>query len=186
MAYPWGEFRTAFTASQPLAHPQPVGLWQGGDEETALMLCKHRSATAKILVCYQHCLGYTDKPQHYSAAMRKVHPIPTSTVKVLINPLLHCRKVISALRQLWQLRTAVNTAGGHWPVLWIPTSPDTDGLYNLISQSSLHRYYILKNISLLEIQQEVHKRCISCSLWQKGRWKLDPLDTSPYTNTSVL
>lgn len=37
------------------------------------MLCKHRFAIAKTLVCYQHCLGSTEKPQHHSAAMGK-HP----------------------------------------------------------------------------------------------------------------
>lgn len=51
------------------------------------------------------------------------------------------------------------------------TSPDTDGFCNLISQGSLHRSYILKNISLLEIQ-EVYKRCISCSYATKGEGTL--------------
>lgn len=62
MANPCGEGGTALPGSQPPAHPQPAGLWQWGDEETALMLCKHHSAIAKALVCYLHCLGYTDKP----------------------------------------------------------------------------------------------------------------------------
>lgn len=121
MANSCGECGTGLPASQPPARPEPAGFWQWRVEEIALMLCKHLSAIAKTLVCYQHCLGYTDKPQHHSAAVRKVHSILTSNLKVLTSPLLPCRKVISALRQLWQLRTAVNTADGHWPVLWILT-----------------------------------------------------------------
>lgn len=86
-------------SSPSLPTPSLLAFGRGG-EKTALRLCKHCSAIAKTLVSYQHCLGYTDKPQHYSAAMRKVHSIPTSNLKVLTSPLLPCRKIISALRQL--------------------------------------------------------------------------------------
>jgi len=33
-------------------------------KEKALMLCKHCSATAKTLVCYQHCSSHKSKTQH--------------------------------------------------------------------------------------------------------------------------
>lgn len=77
MEYPWGQSGSAVLALSPphiLLTPQPAG-WEGQFGEKALTLCKHPSAAAKMLVCYQHCLATNEKHSTTWAVMRKVNSI---------------------------------------------------------------------------------------------------------------
>lgn len=55
----WGQL--AWLCPFPDSHPDCVE-W---DTEKALALCWHSSTSAKLSLCYQHCLGHKSKPQHH-------------------------------------------------------------------------------------------------------------------------
>lgn len=62
MEYPFGQFGAAVVAMSPPSLLSVLSLLSGAggmqsEEEALMLLCKHCSATAKTLVCYQHCFS---------------------------------------------------------------------------------------------------------------------------------
>lgn len=60
----------------------PVYLLEGqGEKQNALILCKHCSAIAETLVCYQHWFGHKSKTWHYRGCCEeKLSPCQLDTV----------------------------------------------------------------------------------------------------------
>ena len=54
-----------FVPFQPLAAPSLLPARAEGEIEKALTLCKHCSAIATMLGCYQSCFGHQGKAQHH-------------------------------------------------------------------------------------------------------------------------
>jgi len=68
----------------PTSCPAPAHWLEGqtGKIEKALVLCKHGSARAETLVCYQHCFDHQYlKHSMIWAAIEKINSIPSPVAK---------------------------------------------------------------------------------------------------------
>jgi len=52
----------------------PLG-WQSEKQRRTLRLCKHCSATAKMLVCYHRCFSHRSKTRHYGGWYKEINSI---------------------------------------------------------------------------------------------------------------